>query len=82
MGVRWTAPEARRSWPRDKRRVEARRKAILLRVKVRFVWGAVEGATRSERVPVTRRAMVDVRATMETCVAGEFRDVGPGEGGG
>ena len=35
------------------------------------------GATRSERVPVTRRAMVEVKATIETCVAGEFDDGGP-----
>ena len=33
-------------------------------------------------MPVTRRAMVDVRATIETWVAGEFKDVGPDEGGG
>lgn len=32
----------------------------------------VVGASRSERVPVRRRARVEVRATMETWVAGEL----------
>ena len=62
--------------------MDARRKAILLSVQLRLLSRSVEGARKSESVPVTRRAMVDVRATIETCVAGEFKDVGPGEGGG
>ena len=33
-------------------------------------------------MPVARRARVDVRATMETCVAGEFEAGGPADGGG
>ena len=39
------------------------------------------GARRSERVPVSRRARVEVRATMETCVAGEL-ELGIGVEGG
>lgn len=41
----------------------------------------VVGARRSERVPVRRRAMVEVRATMETCVAGELEGGMGVEGG-
>ena len=40
------------------------------------------GARRSDSVPVARRAKVDVMATMETWVAGEFDGGGPAEGGG
>ena len=66
---------ARRSWPREKRRVLIRRKDIREMVKGFLVPGLlleVEGARRSLSVPVRRRARVEVRAMMDTCVAGEF----------
>ena len=44
--------------------------------------GDGEGARRSESVPVARRASVEVKATTETCVAGEFDGGTPAEGGG
>lgn len=70
---------ARRSWPREKRRVLVRRKVRRETVKGLRVdvdgeglgWGEV-GARRSLRVPVRRRARVEVRATMDTFVAGEL----------
>ncbi len=82
-GFCWTRPEARRAWPREKRRVESRRNVTRETVQVRGLGGEVVGARRSERVPVRRRARVEVRATMETWVVGEF-EVGIGvevEGG-
>lgn len=76
MGIDCTRPEARRIWPREKSRVERRRNVNLLIVHLRSeeesLAGEVAGARRSERVPVRSRAMVDVRATMETWVAGEL----------
>ena len=70
---------ARRSCPREKRRVLVRRNDIRETVKV-FLFAptsglvvvVVVGASRSLKVPVSSRASVEVRATMETCVAGEF----------
>ena len=47
------------------------------KVHLRALLSSFVGARRSERVPVTRRAMVEVRATIETWVAGEFDDGGP-----
>lgn len=81
MGVFWTRPEARRAWPREKRRVEIRRNVTRDTVHARWLEGEVVGARRSERVPVSRRAMVEVVATIETCVAGEF-ELGIGVEGG
>lgn len=72
---------ARRSWPREKRRVLARRKDMRetvmgLRVLLLERWegciGVEVGARRSLSVPVRSRAKVDVRATMDTFVAGEL----------
>lgn len=74
---------ARRSWPREKRKVAVRRNIIREAVQRRwFLLGEEVGARRSVRVPVARRARVEVRATMETCVAGLFDGGGPGERGG
>ena len=42
--------------------------------------GGMAGASRSESVPVTRRARVDVSAMIETCVAAELEG-GAKEGG-
>lgn len=95
------APEARRSWPRERRRVHVRRKVRRERegrVGLLKEWkeeveeecgcwwwwwwvGGVDGASRSERVPVRRRARVEVMATMETCVAAELEG-GADRGGG
>lgn len=64
--------------------MERRRNVNLLIVHLRSeesFAGEVAGARRSERVPVRSRAMVDVRATMETCVAGEL-ELGIWEEGG
>lgn len=80
---------ARRSWPREKRRVLDRRRVMrdlarggfagLLVVVV--VVDVGEGARRSLRAPVRMRAKVEERAMTETWVAGEF-DGGMGVEGG
>ena len=75
-------PEARRIWPSEKRRVEKRRKTSLDIVQLRSLPFSVVGARRSESVPVRRRAMVEVRAIIETCVAGELESGGPEVEGG
>ena len=64
--------------------MEPRRKVKREIVRRRDGWWCVSavGARRSERVPVARRARVDVMATIETFVAGELERGGPGEGGG
>ena len=46
-----------------------------------WVGVAGEGASRSQRAPVRRRARVEVVATMETCVAAELEG-GAASGGG
>ena len=83
----WIRPEARRTWPRERRR------AVRIRKKIRemekgllvslggreerelerdwFGWPVVGGAKMSVRVPNAMRAMVEVMATMETWVAAE-----------
>lgn len=97
VGRDWMAPVARRSWPRERRRVHVRRKVRREREGPRGLlkewreevaeeeggwWvGDAVGASRSERVPVRRRARVEVMATMETCVAAELEG-GAVRGGG
>lgn len=62
-----------------------RRKDIRETVKVfLFAWASEweeVGARRSLNVPVSSLARVDVRATMDTCVAGEFDGGMEAEGG-
>lgn len=36
----------------------------------RAAWWSWDGANKSDKDPVRRRAMVDVKATVETCVEG------------
>lgn len=78
--------EARRRYPRDRRIADGRRKFIRERVSPDVVesgcrwrtpsgipgkrWVA-GGAKKSEREPVTRRAIVEVRAMVATCVEGD-----------
>ena len=79
----------RRRRPREKRRVLVRRKVrretvrggLLLGLLLGVGVGVVEGARRSDRVPVRSLAKVEVRATMETWVAGEFEWGMEAEGG-
>ncbi len=82
-GCVWVREEARRSWPREKRRVLVRRK--VRRETVMGFLGALGegevGARRSLRVPVRRRARVERRAMMETWVAGELEGGMAAEGG-
>ena len=66
----------------EKRREEVRRKVrreIVIREDLCLL---LVGARRSESVPVRRRAMVDVTARIDTCVAGEFDFGGPEDEGG
>lgn len=77
------AVAARRSWPRERRRAKVRRKDMRETVKgflvapvaeegVVMVVVVVVGARRSLKVPVSSLASVEVRAKMDTFVAGEF----------
>ena len=84
------AVAARRSWPREKRRAKIRRKDRRETVKGFLVAPVAEegvvmvvvvGARRSLKVPVSSLASVEVRAKMDTFVAGEFED-GMEAGGG
>ncbi len=86
-GCVWVREEARRSWPREKRRVLVRRK-VRRETVMGFLGGLDEwegegevGARRSLRVPVRRRAKVERRAMMETWVAGELEGGMAAEGG-
>lgn len=80
---------ARISWPTEKRRVLVRRKDIRETVKgfllaawmSEWVVAVVVGARRSLNEPVSSLARVEVRATMDTCVAGEFAGGMEAEGG-
>ena len=65
-GVWCTRPVARRSWPREKRRAKDRRKVRRETVQRRSLGWEVVGARTSESVPARRRAMVEVKATIET----------------
>lgn len=80
-GRDWTSGVARRSWPREKRRVLVRRKDRREMVGERGGLVLEGGARRSLRVPVRSLARVEVRAMMETWVAGEFEDGMEVEGG-
>ena len=83
--------EARRSW--ERRRVRMKKRKRTGRGMDRdfdfIFWGCcekdvgvVEGANRSERMPVAMRATVELRATMLTCVAGVFSPgIGPANDG-
>ena len=83
------AVAARRSWPREERRAKSRRKDrretvkgfVVAPVAEEGVVVVVVGARRSLKVPVSSLASVEVRAKMDTFVAGEFED-GMEAGGG